>query len=94
MNLAPGGGVLGGDPDTVVGVRPEHLSPADDGPVAGTVTRLETLGSETILWVDAGALELSVRLAPGSPHRVGDPVRLRVHAEQRHTFDAVTGRRR
>ncbi len=44
-------------PGTAVtfGIRPEHLTPADDGPVAGTVSLVEHLGDETIVHLDGDA---------------------------------------
>jgi len=34
-----------------IGVRPEHLAPAADGPWSGTVTHVERLGSDTFAYV-------------------------------------------
>jgi ABC-type sugar transport system ATPase subunit len=93
MNLVPGGEVLGGRPGTLVGLRPEHLRPHEDGQLVGTVERVEPLGSETILWVATGGHLLSVRVAPGGAHRPGDPVRLQVPEHRLHRFAADTGKR-
>ena len=99
MNLVPGGGVLGGEPDTVVGVRPEDISIATDRPpAAGFVAKValvESLGSETVLWVrcDDGT-RLAVRTSPRSPYRVNAAVGLWVDPDRRHLFDRDSGMRR
>ena len=46
--LAPGAAVT-------LGIRPEHLVLADDGPFAGSVDVVEHLGAETILYMKDGA---------------------------------------
>ncbi len=94
MNLVAGGGALGGEPGTVVGVRPEDLHPDPTGAVALTVTVVEALGSETVLAGHSGdGSRLTVRTGPRSPCRPGDVVRLAVDSARRHRFDAATGRR-
>ena len=102
MNLVRGGGVLGGDPGTVVGVRPEdlHLEPdgeraGGDGRIDAEVSVVESLGSETVLLVRCpDATRLAVRTVPRSPYRPGDPVRLAVDPSRRHVFDQDGGHRR
>ena len=95
MNLVAGGGVLGGQVGTVVGVRPEDLRLDPGGEVGATVSVTETLGSETVLAVrsDDGT-RLTVRTGPRAPQRPDDRVSLSVDAARRHVFDADTGRRR
>jgi len=98
MNLVPGGGLLGGEPDTIVGVRPEDvLIDADHrlpGAFAGEVSVVESLGSETVLFVRCGEARLAVRTGPRSPIRPGDELSLRVDPARRQVFDAVSGERR
>ena len=94
MNLLPGGGLLGGEPGTLVGVRPEDLQPDGAGPVEGTVELVEALGGETVLRVRAAEEVLRVRLPPRSGLVVGDPVRLAARPDRLHVFDAETGTRR
>lgn len=103
MNLVPGGGVLGGEPGTVVGVRPEDIHIEADGSrasgiasgIAGEVTVVESLGSETVLLVRChDATRLAVRTVPRSPYRPGDLLTLSVDAARRHLFDGVGGHRR
>ena len=95
MNLVPGGGVLGGEPDTVVGVRPEDVHITSDGGFPAEVAVAESLGSETVLSVrcDDGT-RLAVRTGPRSPHRPGARLTLSVDSDRRHHFDATTGQRR
>jgi len=82
----------------VLGVRPEHLTPAENG-LPMEVEVVEPTGSETVvIFVPEGAdrregMELCatfyerVRLAPG------DRVRLAPRLDEAHLFDAETGRR-
>ena len=94
MNLVPGGGVLGGDPDTVVGVRPEDVHIAADG-FAAEVSLTESLGSETVLFLRCDDdTRLAVRTGPRSPHRPGARLTLSVDPARRHVFDRSSGRRR
>ena len=106
MNLVPGGGVLGGAPGTVVGVRPEDLHldvSSSTGPGTGVsagrieaeVGVVESLGSETVLLVRCrDATRLAVRTVPRSPYRPGDRVVLAVDVSRRHVFHEAGGRRR
>lgn len=96
MNLAAGGGVLGGPAGTTVGVRPEDLH-LDDGAggidgadgIDGTVRAVEALGNESVLWVQArSGPVLGVRTGPRTPVRPSEPVRLVVDERRRHVFDA------
>ena len=94
MNLVAGGGVLGGQPGTTLGVRPEDLHLAEDGPIRATVAVVEALGSETVLAVDAhDGTRLSVRTGPRTPVRAGDAIGLRADPARTHVFDDATGQR-
>lgn len=83
MNFIPAD-KLGGAPDTVVGIRPEHLKLAQQGRIGGQVTHVEKLGGDTNVLVDIGR---------------GDPVTVRLfgqHAVEPDTdiqldFDDVDG---
>ncbi|SKA32325.1 sn-glycerol 3-phosphate transport system ATP-binding protein [Enhydrobacter aerosaccus] len=78
-----------------VGLRPEHLRPADDGPLEFEIELAEPLGADTLLHGRFGAArELvtvrqsgHVRAAPGE-HR-----RFAIDADCLHLFDSQTGRR-
>jgi ABC-type sugar transport system ATPase subunit len=94
MNLVPGGGVLGGGAGTVVGIRPEDLAVEAGGRLTATVSVVESLGSETVLFANCGdGTRLAVRTGPRAPQRPGDTLCLRVDAERLHVFDADSGRR-
>ena len=75
---------------TTLGIRPEHFSMngADDA-WEGTVTLVERLGHDTILYVrvpDAGVLTVS--LDGQHDHQIGDTVRIRPDNEYIHRFNA------
>jgi multiple sugar transport system ATP-binding protein len=72
-----------------IGIRPEHLDVAEDGPWQGTVGVAEHLGSDTFFHVHGSGLAetLTVR-APGEVnYRHGDRIGLRPREEQIHRFD-------
>ncbi|MDX8354944.1 ABC transporter ATP-binding protein [Cognatiyoonia sp. IB215182] len=76
-----------------VGVRPEHLFIADDGPLSGKVLHHERLGTDTHVIVDVGAPEhLTVRLVGQQEFTRGDPITLDFAVEKAVFFDA-TGKR-
>jgi sn-glycerol 3-phosphate transport system ATP-binding protein len=86
------------DGPVVVGFRPEHLAPSDDGPLPLTVELVEPLGADTILHGRlAGAAKHDplvvvrlpgiARIAPGTPIRVG------AAPGAIHLFDPGDGRR-
>jgi sn-glycerol 3-phosphate transport system ATP-binding protein len=79
------------------GVRPEHLTPDDAGPLAVTVQMTEPLGANTLLHgrLDGHPDGFTISL-PGV-HTVGTrgaPMRFSVQAGQSHVFDPATGVRR
>ncbi|MDP9444880.1 MAG: ABC transporter ATP-binding protein [Actinomycetota bacterium] len=98
MNLVPGGGILGGDPDTVLGVRPEDLLVhAEPGPgrFPAQVSVVESLGSETVLsLVCTDGTRVAARTPPRIPYRPGCSLHLSVAAGRRHVFGRTDGRRR
>ena len=94
----PGGGSLtvpvqpyGAAPGTKVtlGVRPEHLRPADRGDLAGEVIVTERLGGETVLYMRSGDGPMIVVQADGnSGARVHDRIAVQIDPESCHLFDA------
>ena len=71
-----------------LGVRPEHIDIAPDGPWQGTVGLAEHLGSDTFLKVDAGALgTLTVRASGEVTLSHGDKIRLAPQPDKIHRFD-------
>ncbi|NED94394.1 ABC transporter ATP-binding protein [Phytoactinopolyspora alkaliphila] len=94
MNLVAGGGVLGGEPETIVGLRPEDLALDADGPIEASAEAVETLGNEAVLLARClDGTRLTARTEPRLRIRPGDAVRLRAIPGRLHRFDAGTGRR-
>ncbi|WP_316160944.1 ABC transporter ATP-binding protein [Bradyrhizobium sp. SZCCHNRI20481] len=75
---------------TTIGVRPEHVAVVDDGQGwPGKVVIAEHLGSDTFLYVDAGALgTLTVRVVGEKRLSAGDAVTLRPEPNRIYRFDA------
>lgn len=77
----------------LVGIRPNELRPVKGGKsflMEGTVSVLEPLGSETLIYVDVGGIEI-IATAPGrTPPALGETVFLDAPAEEIHIFDATT----
>jgi ABC-type sugar transport system ATPase subunit len=70
-----------------IGVRPEHLAIADDGPIAGRVSVVEQLGNTTYLYLDSDAGPLTVEADQTSRYHPGDQVRVTFDARRTHVFD-------
>jgi len=80
----------------MLGVRPEHLVPVEDGAdvlLHGTVAAVENLGSEEIAVVRTGAGAVSVRRPRPLGLRPGDEVALAAPTSRLHLFSAETTRR-
>jgi sn-glycerol 3-phosphate transport system ATP-binding protein len=104
--LAPGGVVVGGatlaaggeagDPGrtVTVGLRPEHLEIAADGPVALRAELLERLGADTIVHGRLADGTRVIARAPGAlALQLGETLRLAIAAAHLHLFDSETGQR-
>jgi multiple sugar transport system ATP-binding protein len=86
LNVAAAG--LQAGARVTIGLRPEHITPAPDGPITGQVDLIEHLGGEMIAYLGIGAkLPLTVKFATDSGLRVGDKLRLAVRAEAASVFD-------
>jgi multiple sugar transport system ATP-binding protein len=71
-----------------VGIRPEHLSLSDNGPITGTVIATEMLGSETIVFASLQSGEnvtASIRGIRSVPQ--GSAIHLGVSSRFVHVFD-------
>jgi multiple sugar transport system ATP-binding protein len=75
-----------------IGLRPEHLQPADDG-LPGQIAVVEPTGAETYLVVRVGAREVTAVLRDRRAMRPGQDIRLRAEPGMVHVFDTATGRR-
>ena len=91
MNLLPAG--LLGTSDVRVGIRPEHLQFAVDGPLRGHVRQVEHLGHEVLLLAEAAdGTRLVARVAPSLDlPAVGAEVSFDAAAPHLHRFDAASG---
>ena len=83
-----------GAPGKTLGVRPEHLTIARDaGPIAGRISHVERLGSETNVFVATDGHGLvTTRIFGETPFDVDEPVRLTPDPARVFHFDA-DGRR-
>tara|TARA_R110002049_G_scaffold23545_3_gene83396 strand:+ start:121491 stop:122492 length:1002 start_codon:yes stop_codon:yes gene_type:complete len=77
-----------GPAGATLGIRPEHLRLDSDGPIRGTITHVERLGSDTNLLLRTDAQEaLTVRLFGQHSAQVGDDVALNFDAAHAFYFD-------
>jgi len=73
-----------------LGVRPEHIAVAEDGPFSGTVKVVEQLGSVSYLYVEAaGGAAITIEQRRLTPARPGDVVRFTLEGPHLHLFDAA-----
>jgi sn-glycerol 3-phosphate transport system ATP-binding protein len=78
----------------LVGLRPEHLDLAPDGPLALRVELLERLGADTILHGRlADGVRMIARTAANFSPPLGDIARFAIRSEYIHLFDPDSGRR-
>ena len=75
--------------DGHLGVRPEALSivAAGDGDLQGTVSLIEALGADTLIYVDAGGVPLVARQNARTGLKRGQPVGVQLDAAALHCFD-------
>jgi sn-glycerol 3-phosphate transport system ATP-binding protein len=77
-----------------IGLRPENLELADDGPILIKTELLERLGADTIVHGRlADGTALTARAPGASALHLGEPIRLAIAPEHIHLFDAESGRR-
>lgn len=82
--------------NVILGIRPNDLLVANGSGKAkalfeGTITVVEPLGAETLVYTDVGGQEV-IATAPGrTPPKVGAKVTLTAEAESLHLFDAASG---
>jgi multiple sugar transport system ATP-binding protein len=79
--------------EIILGVRPEDLTPVaeDQAMLNGTITVVEPLGSETLLYVDVDGIEV-IASGPGrQAPRPGTLINLGAAAESLHLFDKSSG---
>jgi len=72
-----------------LGVRPEHLKPADRGELSGDVIVTERLGGDTVLYLrPAGGAMIVVQTDGNSTTRVNDHIAVQIDPETCHLFGA------
>jgi len=76
----------------IYGIRPEHLNIADDG-FPATVSVVEPTGSETIMFLRFGEIDIVAVLRDWHDVKPGQTVYLRPRADRAHLFDVETGER-
>ncbi|OED38141.1 sugar ABC transporter ATP-binding protein [Chromatiales bacterium (ex Bugula neritina AB1)] len=82
------------DQTVLVGIRPSDLTVGGSSPMLeGTVSVLEPLGSESLVYVSVNDSEVIATASGRSPPAVGDKVSLSAIAENLHLFDADSGER-
>jgi multiple sugar transport system ATP-binding protein len=74
----------------VLGIRPENLMLAAQGPLGGTIATIERLGSETLVYVEAAGSMLISKTDGETSATVGDTVRLAFDPASSHLFGADT----
>ena len=80
-----------------LGIRPQHLRPADEPAARGTpleakVKLFEPLGTNGVLIAEVGGQELTALTSPERHFDPGAPVPLKLDASALHYFDRVSGR--
>jgi len=76
----------------VLGVRPEHVTLADDAPYRGRVEAAEYLGTTQIVTLSTPNGPVKARIPSGRVAKLGDTVGLSFTARSLSLFDAGTGR--
>jgi multiple sugar transport system ATP-binding protein len=75
-----------------LGLRPEDLGRDGDGVIELPVARTESLGSETIVYLDAGdERPLTARVDRRAGLVAGEPARIRVDLDRLYLFDVESG---
>lgn len=81
-------------PDVIVGIRPESIELVDESTEGGLLARvklIEPLGSEVIVHVTVGNLNIRVRCGPHTRPDIESEVVLSVDSDAIHLFDPVSG---
>ncbi|QRV25631.1 ABC transporter ATP-binding protein [Marinomonas foliarum] len=92
--LEPGDGINAGD--SIVGLRPEDLTPNTAGSLSAKLEASEYLGSEIMLSLRSRRGTEFRAIAPGDyiVPTIGSDIRLAYEPQRVHLFDAVTGKRK
>jgi multiple sugar transport system ATP-binding protein len=71
----------------LLGIRPEDIRPDAEGPHAGLVQVVETLGNEKLLYTEMGDFEIVMRCAPDVSAAPGEEIRFSMDLSRAHLFD-------
>ncbi|MGF1528267.1 MAG: ABC transporter ATP-binding protein [Candidatus Competibacterales bacterium] len=88
--LAPDAGGVAGE-KVILGVRPEHLRLASDGPLPGSVVEVEYLGAWQIVGADTPAGKVKFRAANTVRLSLGESIRLAFDPRRLVVFDGQSG---
>jgi multiple sugar transport system ATP-binding protein len=78
--------------DAVLGVRPEHVVPGDEGPLRGRVFGVEYMGARQLITVDTSAGRLKIRAPNTVRARPGETLGLRFKSAALVVFDGRSER--
>ena len=91
-----GGAILERD-KAILGLRPEHLTIQDHAEAGRTIAAVveidEPMGADSLVWLKAGGLQLSVRVPVERRLALGTEVHLKVDITKASIFDAGTEQR-
>jgi multiple sugar transport system ATP-binding protein len=90
LRLPDGLAVMDGASITI-GLRPEHIRIADDGPLQAEVEVVEPLGMSTQLYVRLAGLQICVFAIGRTSAKAGDNIRLAADPKALHVFDPESG---
>ncbi len=87
------------EPDIVLGIRPEHIEPAQapssttfkNNGIKGTVEVKEMLGDEQILYIATEQQSLVCKIDISYDISIGETIALKPNLKKAHLFDAGTG---
>ena len=71
----------------VLGVRPEHIHLAADGPFEGTVKLVEPMGNHQVVWIGLGPLSLATVVHEVMDLHAGAAVRFAIDRQRVSVFD-------
>ena len=94
MNLIPSRAVPhlpGSAHASLIGIRPEDLQVADDGPIEMTIQAVEELGAQRLVHGVTGGEMLTITLPADAP--LGESLRLTASPQAIHRFDEKSGAR-
>ena len=74
-----------------VGLRPQSVTLAPEGPLRGEILSIERLGAEGFVYVRCEAGNVTARFTGGAALRVGEQVSLTIVNDSLHLFDAQLG---